>query len=297
MNRRRHANAVCCGVAAALAGLLGSAIPVAAETVPYTSFTKVGDEYRLTLPTNPIFYYGFQHSNDLRHYAMQQMAMGSPGPTFGYTPAAQEFRAFFRARRISVAEPEDWDNDYLDDVWEIQHPYLNPLDPNDAFQPSPEPDAGGRNNLDYYRWKRGIIALKEAISREASIFNFGEPTARLEAISREASVFNFGSPPANVEAISPELSVFNGEGGPPTSNLAEVYSREVSIFNFDVPPGEVHSVDAISQEVSVFNGEGPPTSSIAEVYSREVSTFNFGQPSAGVEAISREVSVLNTAAP
>ncbi|MCX6876786.1 MAG: hypothetical protein NTW21_23690 [Verrucomicrobia bacterium] len=220
--------------------------------------------------------------------------MGSPGPTFGYTPAADEFQAFFRGRGISVAEPEDQDNDYLDDVWELQHPYLNPLDPNDAFLASPEPDAGGRNNLDYYRWKRGILALKEAISREASIFNFGEPTAAHEAISHEVSIFNFDVPPVQgVEAISPELSVFNGEG-PPTSNLAEVYSREVSIFNFDVPPGEVHSVDAISQEVSVFNGEGPPTSSIAEVYSREVSTFNFGQPSAGVEAISREVSVLNT---
>jgi hypothetical protein len=42
----------------------------------------------------------------------------------------------------------------MDDVWELQHPYLNPLDPNDAFQPSPEPDAGGRNNVDYYFWKR-----------------------------------------------------------------------------------------------------------------------------------------------
>ena len=280
---------------AALCGLLGSAIPAAAEPFPYASFDKVGSEYRLTLPTDPTFYYGFQHSSDLeRLFAMKQMALGNPGPTFGYTPTTNEFRAFFRAKRISVAEPEDWDNDYLDDLWELQHPYLNPLDPNDAFQPSPEPDAGGRNNLDYYRWKRGIIALKEAISREASIFNFGEPTARLEAISREASVFNFGSPPANVEAISPELSVFNGEGGPPTSNLAEVYSREVSTFNFGSPPA---NVEAISLEVSVFNGEGPPTSSIAEVYSREVSTFNFGQPSAGVEAISREVSVLNTAGP
>jgi hypothetical protein len=277
------------GAAAFLLGWLVGVSPCAAEPIPYT-FTKVGDEYRLTLPTDPRFYYGFQHSNDLLHFSTKRMAMGDPGPTFGYTPAPEEYRAFFRGRGISVAEPEDQDNDYLDDIWEIQHPYLNPLDPNDAFQPSPEPDAGGRSNLDYYRWKRGIIALKEAISREASIFNFGEPTARQEAISREASVFNFGSPPANVEAISPELSVFNGEG-PPTSNIAEVYSREASVFNFGSPPA---NVEAISLEVSVFNGESVPNSNIPEVYSRETSIFNFGQPTAVTEAISREVSVLNT---
>lgn len=290
----RNARFIQGSLSAALLGWCVAAMAAAAETFPYSSFTKVGDEYRLTLPTDPNFYYGFQRTHDLLDFSMNQMALGSPQATFGYTPAAGELRAFFRAKRISVAEPEDWDNDYIDDVWELQHPYLNPLDPNDAFQPSPEADANGRNNLDYYRWKRGILALKEVYSREASLFNFGAPTARLEAISREASVFNFGSPPANVEAISPELSVFNGEGGPPATNLAEVYSREVSTFNFGSPPA---NVEAISLEVSVFNGEGPPTSSIAEVYSREVTTFNFGQPTAGVEAISREVSVLNTAAP
>jgi hypothetical protein len=289
MNRCRSARSACRAFAAGLCGLLCCGSRAAADSIPYT-FTKVGPEYRLTLPTDPNFYYGFQHTNDLLRFSMRNMAMGNPGPTFGYTPGPDELLGFFRAKRISIAEPEDWDNDYIDDVWEIQHPYLNPLDPNDAFLPSPEPDAGGRNNLDYYRWKRGIFALKEVHSREASVFNFGAPTARLEATSREASVFNFGSPPANVEAISPELSVFNGEG-PPTSDIAAVYSREVSAFNFGSPPARV---EAVSPEVSVFNGEGPPTSGPAEVYSREITTFNFGEPMAGVEVISREVSVLNT---
>ena len=34
----------------------------------------------------------------------------------------------------------------------------------------------------------------EAISREVSVFNFGQPSAEVEAISREVSVFNFGQP-------------------------------------------------------------------------------------------------------
>jgi hypothetical protein len=67
--------------AAALCGVLGSAIPTAAEPFPYTSFTKVGSEYRLTLPTDPTFYYGFQHSSDLKRlFAMRQMALGGSRP-------------------------------------------------------------------------------------------------------------------------------------------------------------------------------------------------------------------------
>lgn len=262
-----------------------------AAGLPYT-FTKVGPEYRLTLQANPLLYFGFQHTGDLTQaFDTIKMALGDTTPIFGYTPALGEAQAFLRARGINVGEPEDQDNDYLDDIWELQHAYLNPLAPNDAFLPSPEADAGGRNNLDYYRFKRSIIPLKEAITREVSIFNFGAPSSAQEAISRETSVFNFGSPLAAFEAVSREISVFNGESVP-TSNIAEVYSREVSTFNFGSPPA---NIEAIGREVSVFNGESVPTGDIAEVYSREVTTFNFGAPTAATEAISREVSVLNTA--
>lgn len=273
-----------------LLGWAGIGSCVSADSIPFT-FTKVGPEYRLALPTDPKFYYGFLQTQDLlQPFVIRQMALGSPGPTFGYTPGVDEPKGFFRARSISVSAPEDWDNDYIDDVWELQHPYLDPLNPNDAFQPSPEPDAGGRNNLDYYRFKRGIIALREAITREVSIFNFGAPSSAQEAISRETSVFNFGSPLAAFEAVSREVSVFNGESVP-TSNIPEVYSREVTTFNFGSPPA---NIEAISRELSVFNGESVPTGDIPEVYSREVTAFNFGEPTAPIEAISREVSVLNT---
>jgi hypothetical protein len=288
---RRYFAGVFRGGVIGLLSWVGIGSGVGADTIPFT-FTKVGSEYRLELPTDPMFYYGFLQTHDLRQpFAIRQMAMGSPGPTFGYVPGADEPRGFFRARSISVSAPEDQDNDYLDDIWEIQRSaYLDPLNPNDAFQPSPEPDAGGRNNLDYYRFKRGIIALKEAITREVSIFNFGAPSSAQEAISRETSVFNFGSPLAAFEAVSREISVFNGESVP-TSDIPEVYSREVTTFNFGSPPA---NIEAISRELSVFNGESVPTGDIPEVYSREVTAFNFGEPTAPIEAISREVSVLNT---
>ena len=169
--------------------MLLSAVAGRTDGLPY-AFTKVGPEYRLTLQPSTTLYFGFQHSADLlQPWSMVQMGLGTPGPIFGYTPARGELRAFFRAKGISVNEPEDQDGDSIDDLWELQHPYLDPLNPNDAFAASPEPDAGGRNNLDYYFWKRGTIRLREVYSREASVFNFGQPTAFAEAISREATVF------------------------------------------------------------------------------------------------------------
>jgi hypothetical protein len=105
----------------------------------------------------------------------------------------------------------------------------------------------------------------DAVSREVSVFNFGQPSTTAEAISREVSVFNFEQPSVTAEAISREVSVFNF-GQPSTS--AEGISREVSIFNFGQPST---SVEAISREVSVFNrGQ-----SSFDAVSREVSVFNF----------------------
>ena len=274
-------------------GLIVLAVQSVAADLPFT-FTRVGAEYRLTLQTNPNLYFGFQRAPDLLNsFATIKMALGDPGPIFGYTPALNEFQAFFRARGINVAEVEDQDGDSMDDIWELQHSYLNPLNPNDAFMPSPEPDAAGRNNLDYYFFKRGIVRLREVFTREVSVFNFGVPTAPSEAISRSVSIFNGESIPTGDirEVYSRETSVFNF--GSPLAAV-EAVSREVSAFNFGSPPA---NVEAISRQVSVFNGESVPTSGIQEVYSREVTTFNFGQPTAATEAISREVSVFNSAAP
>jgi hypothetical protein len=92
----------------------------------------------------------------------------------------------------------------------------------------------------------------EAISREVSLFNFGQLSTATEAISRELSVFNFGQPPSNAEAISREVSVFNFG---PSATSVEALSRELSVFNF----GQLSAhVEGISREVSVFNYGVPP---------------------------------------
>jgi hypothetical protein len=65
------------------------------------------------------------------------------------------------------------------------------------------------------------------VSREVSIFNFGQPAATYEAMSREVSVFNFGQAVAGIEAISREISIFDRG-----SNLLDSISREVSVLNY-----------------------------------------------------------------
>ena len=74
----------------------------------------------------------------------------------------------------------------------------------------------------------------------------------------------------------------------------EVYSREVTTFNFGAPTSPT---EAISLEVTVYNGETPPTSFLRENYSREVTVFNYGAPTAFLESVSREVTVFNFGAP
>lgn len=280
-----------------------------AQSIPFT-FNKVGPEYRLGVEPTTAYYYGFQRSDDLLFFDTILVALGNPGPTFGYTPPTAERRAFFRAKLISISAPEDQDNDLIDDFWELQHSYLDPFNPNDAFMPSPEPDAGGRNNLDYFFWKRGTVRLREVHTREVSVFNFGTSTVGQEAISREISVFNgqsipadslkevysrevsafnFGSNPSPVESISRAVSVFNGQDAP-ISGISEVYSRETSIYNFGSNPA---AVEANSRAVSVFNGESAPTYGIPEHYARAISVYNFGADPAAVEVVSRAVSIYN----
>ncbi|MBN9693289.1 MAG: hypothetical protein J0M24_23855 [Verrucomicrobia bacterium] len=70
-------------------------------------------------------------------------------------------------------------------------------------------------------------------------------------------------------------------------------SREVSTFNFGEP---IHTLEAFSPEVSVYNGLVISPSELLRVVSREISAFNFGSPPLGnVNAISREVSVYRGA--
>lgn len=81
-----------------------------------------------------------------------------------------------------------------------------------------------------------------------------------------------------------------GVRGNQMPSIKEVYSREVTVFNLGEPAA---FIEAISQEVSVYNGEVAPNSFIRNVQSREFTVFNLGEPTAFIEAISAEVSVFN----
>ena len=52
-------------------------------------------------------------------------------------------------------------------------------------------------------------------------------------------------------------------------------------------------MEALSREVSVYQGAAVSPSDTLNLVCREVSVFNFGQAPHSIEAISREVSVLN----
>ncbi|MBX3731474.1 MAG: hypothetical protein KF791_02645 [Verrucomicrobiae bacterium] len=134
---------------------------------------------------------------------------------------------------------------------------------------------------------------------------FGLSSAKPQYYGREISLFNYGAPSAILEAISREWSVFNTGAG------FEALSREVSIFNGARPPTAgypaaysreqslfnfgtpLYALEALGRELTVFNGDHPPTAGYPATYSREISSFNHGVPTAFTEAISREFSVFN----
>ena len=244
---------------------------------------------------DPGTYYVLQYSEDMVNWGPVDMSLAEQS-TLELVPNVQ--KGFFRAIPYSENAPLDSDSDGIDDVYELNHrEFLNPLDPTDGSKLSP--GGGGLTNYQVYLSLFGITSYKilQRESREVSVFNFGSPSATFEANGREQSVFNFGSPSATFEANSREISLYNGQHVP-YSDLAQIETREVSIFNFGSNPGTTPggppaTAEAITREISVYNGQHVPYSDLAQIETREVSVFNFGSPSAPLEAISREVSVLN----
>ena len=251
---------------------------------------------------DPGSYYLLQYSEDMIHWGPIDMSLAEQS-TLELVPNVK--KGFFRALPYSENAPLDSDGDGIDDVYELNHrELLNPLDPTDGSKLSP--NGGGLTNYQVYLNLFRITSYKilQRESREVSVFNFGSPSATFEANTREQSVFNFGSPSATFEANSRELSLYNGEAVP-YSDLLQIETREVSIFNFGNAPGGGSSPSggdpaggalighANSRELSVFNGEAVPYSDLLQIETREVSVFNIGSPTAPIEVISREVSVLN----
>ncbi len=243
----------------------------------------------------PSSYYLLQYSEDLIHWRSIDMSLAMQS-VIELVPSVQ--KGFFRAIPFGKYAPLDTDGDGIDDVYELNNrEFLNPLDPTDGIKLAT--NGSGLTNyqtyLNLFRITSYMILQRE--SREVSVFNFGSPSATFEANTREQSVFNFGSPSATFEANSREISLYNGQQVPP-SDLLQIETREVSVFNFGSNPGTTPGgppaiAEAITREISVYNGQAVPPSDLAQIETREVSVFNFGSPSAPLEAISREVSVLN----
>lgn len=185
------------------------------------SFSRIGAEYRIGAGTGYTFYYiAFERTADLRQpFATVALALGSPAPLFGYTPALGELQGFFHLAAIDVFSPRDSDGDGMDDLWELTQ-NLDAMNPDDASLPSAfDP---GKSNLAYYRNRFGLEPVTGFYSRETTVFN--APAV----VSREASVFNFPNlTGASVEGISREVSVFNF---PASGASAEAISREVSVL-------------------------------------------------------------------
>jgi len=275
-------------------GLVCCALAGAAALAPgqEASFAEVeilsAESIRFTTAADPFSYYILQDAEDLFSFSGRDITLGEIPTVWDVTldPGAAA-SAFLRVQRASVFQPLDSDGDFIDDLYELNHPQLNPFDANDALL---DPDADGFSFLQEYL--RALFGVENGslqfYSREVSAFNIG---ARVEsALSREFTTFNFGEASAPVEAISAELSLYNGSGPQPYPQIPQAYSRELTTFNLGSPSSPV---EAISAELSLYNGSGPqPYPEIPQAYSRELTAFNLGEPSAPIEAISREVSVL-----
>lgn len=172
------------------------------------SIQRIDEEsMELSLSPDPSSYFLLQQSTDLAAFLPYSMVLGETSNQWSIYPDPEVPTRFFRARIISIFAPEDTDGDGIDDLYEIRHPVLNPLDPSDA---SLDPDNNRQTYLNEYRATYNLgDGKREAVSSEVSVFTtrpFGGPA--VETISDEVSVFTsrpFAGP--GFEAISDEVSI------------------------------------------------------------------------------------------
>jgi hypothetical protein len=198
-----------------LCACVGSACLLSASPAATLSIQPMDAEtLRLSLPADPAFYFLLQQTTDLSEFFPYAMVLGETPNTWDIYPDSETPIRFFRARAISIFAPEDSDGDGIDDLYEIRHPVLNPLDPHDAVL---DPDNNGQTYLQEYSAVYDLGDGKlEAISHEVSVFTTRPFTGpALEAISEEVSVFTtrpFAGPA--LEAISDEVSIKNTTTAP-----------------------------------------------------------------------------------
>jgi hypothetical protein len=229
-------------------------------------------------------YYILDQATNLLAFAPRQMVYGGDSNAVSFTvltTASQQM--FWRVRRISASAPLDIDGDGINDLYELKHG-LNPLNASDASLLS---GFSGSTGLpltwlqEYLYQQTNNVVLYDAVSREISGFNFGQPTANFEAVSREASVFNAPSPDSDYDGVDDAYEINHG------LNPAD--------------PNDVNQLSGFTDDsgspltwLQLYRYYFGQNKTLYDAVSREVSTFNFGQPTANYEAISREVSVQNT---
>ena len=96
----------------------------------------------------PQFYYILQRLNLQTGSATPvDLEPGNLGSVRLQDPNSRAATGFYRVSRVRNEDPSDLDNDGMDDLYEMNHPPLDPLNRNDASQISP---VTGRTNLEDY---------------------------------------------------------------------------------------------------------------------------------------------------
>ena len=141
----------------------------------------------LHLAQDPASYFYLQQSTDLGHFTPFSMVLGETANDWNLYFDPETPSRFFRSRAISLFAPEDTDGDGLDDLYELRHPVLNPLDPTDGAL---DPDNNSLTFLDEYRLQYNLgDGKREAISDEVSTFTIRPFTGPpVEALSEEVSI-------------------------------------------------------------------------------------------------------------
>ena len=127
------------------------------------------------------------------------IGIGVEAPTWGVDFQPELLTPPFNGeKRTSIFTPLDTDGDQIDDLYELSHPDLDPLDPSDAYR---DPD---HNGLTYHHeYRREIVStdrLPQFSPRERTTIYFGDPA--MPTRSREVTTPNFSATSAGLATTS-----------------------------------------------------------------------------------------------
>lgn len=115
------------------------------------------------VPGNADVYYLLRRGLEVSEITVPvDVALGGPGPVRLRDDLAVGATGFYRVERVPRDQPGDTDGDGIDDVYELETPGLDPLNPTDAQ--APMPGAEGASYLEYYRQVRLPLTTVEESS-------------------------------------------------------------------------------------------------------------------------------------